>query len=151
MGKLTSPRSPPTRATAPTFPRMDPPPPYEAGSSRSSSAHSNDRLQGGGGESSRNQTSQQNSAQPDQRETQPDQRPENQCNTAKVRPYKTEEGCCTFGDGAQGCMVYGNHAEGMMTRKLSIFEPQQPSDHPINFVLISTHSRLPELRGSLGR
>ncbi|KEF60839.1 uncharacterized protein A1O9_02401 [Exophiala aquamarina CBS 119918] len=139
MGKLTSPRSPPTSARAPTFPRMDPPPPYEAGSSPSSSAHSNDRLQGGLGESSRDQASQQDNAQPEQRGPQPEQHSESQSDTAKARPYKTEEGCCTFGDGAQGCMVYGNRAEGMIAREPSMFESQHPNDYPKDFVLTSAH------------
>ena len=139
MGKLTSPRSPPTSVASPTFPRMDPPPPYEAGSSRSSSAHSNDRLQGGGGESSRNPTSEQNSAQPEQREEQTDQRHESQSDTVKARPYKTEEGCCTFGDGAQGCMVYGDRAEGMIIRESSMSQSLQPDGCQINFMLIDTY------------
>ncbi len=108
MGKLTSPRSPPSQAASPAIPRMDPPPPYDAPSSRSSSAHSHDRLQGGrsGGD------------QEAQAETQPQpQVPQQEADRGQNKPHPTTEkkdegGCLTFGEGASGCMVYGDHAEG---------------------------------------
>jgi hypothetical protein len=110
---------------------MEPPPPYEAGSSRSSSAHSNDRLQGG--EPSQSQAVRQENVPEGQQETQQEQRPETRSETSKAKPYKTEDGCCTFGDGASGCMVYGDHAEGRTIRAPSVVESKRPNDCPMDF------------------
>lgn len=120
MGKLSSPRSPPSGTASPSFPRMEPPPPYEAASSRSSSAHSNDRLQGG--EPSQSQGVRQENVPERQQETRQEQRPETQSETSKANQHKTEDGCCTFGNGASGCMVYGDHAEGRSIRAPSVVE-----------------------------
>jgi hypothetical protein len=109
MGKLRSPQLPPSRTSNPitSFPRMDPPPPYEAASSRSSSAHSNDRLDPD--HSLPSQPGLEPVPLPSrgtQQQPQPPRAPDHK--------RKTEEGCMTFGDGANGCITYGDHASGCM-------------------------------------
>jgi hypothetical protein len=110
MGKLRTPTSPPNRSQAQSssFPRMDPPPPYELPSSRSSSAHSGDRLQ-------RDEPSQMQQQSPISASSAPSQsqQPTSGVNNPDHK-RKTEEGCCTFGDGASGCMVAGKNAEGCL-------------------------------------
>ncbi|EXJ82764.1 hypothetical protein A1O3_06579 [Capronia epimyces CBS 606.96] len=110
MGKLNT-AHPPTREVSTSFPRMEPPPPYEASVRSSSSANSNDRLYPQG--DSQAQSRSQSQPQPQVQQLQIEQQsPTGQSDPDNKR--KTEDGCCTFGDGATGCMVYGDHSEGCL-------------------------------------